>query len=169
MISLWSSHDLPLFLISQASSSFPRPVKVWRLCEWTGTPWWMHGRCQVAWAKLETQKIEVVKSVDWGLENGKLMEIEYMIYIYIFLQWLMVSSCKDLIGTLWGLPKPHGNPAQTLHKPFVFPSVCLGLAWVFDGSWWYLLLAGHSSCGSRPSIGLVSGAIITNQKRNWCS
>ena len=85
------------------------------------------------------------------------------------LQWLMVSSCKDLIGTLWGLPKPHGNPTQTLHKPFVFPSVCLGLAWVFDGSWWYLLLAGHSLCGSRPSIGLVSGAIITNQKRNWCS
>ena len=74
-------HDFPLFLISQASSSFPRPVKVWRLCEWTGTPWWMHGRCQVAWAKLETQKIEVVKSLDWGLENGKLMEIEYMIYI----------------------------------------------------------------------------------------
>ena len=74
----------------------------------------------------------------------------------------MVSSCKDLIGTLWGLPKPHGNPTQALHKPFVFPSVCLGLAWVFDGSWWYLLLAGHSLRGSRPSIGLVSGAIITN-------
>ena len=41
------------------------------------------------------------------------------------------------------------NP-ETLHKPFVFPSVCLGLAWVFDGTsmgcWWQLLLA--SACGS---------------------
>ena len=47
------------------------------------TPWWMHGRCQVAWAKLETQKIEVVKSVDWGLENGKVNgDRIYDIYIY---------------------------------------------------------------------------------------
>ena len=93
------------------------------------------------------------------LDNGPVEIVDFPINI---LQWLMVSSCKDLIGTLWGLPKPHGNPTQTLCFSLSLPRACVGL-------WWELLLAGHSLCGSRPSIGLVSVAIITSQKRNWCS
>ena len=49
------------------------------------------------------------------------------------LQWLMVSSCKDLIGTLWGLPKPHGNPTQTLCFSLSLPRACVGL-------WWELMI-----------------------------
>ena len=66
---------------------------------------------------------------------------------------------------LLGLPKPHGNPTQTL----CFPSVCLGLARVFDGSsigfWWHLLLAGHSPCGSRPPHRLSGGPRQPEKKK----
>ena len=52
----------------------------------------------------------------------------------------VIGTCKGLIGTSWGLPKSR-NPTQTL----CFPSVCLGLAWIFDGTsmgcWWQLSLA----------------------------
>ena len=39
-----------------------------------------------------------------------------------------------LVRTLLEHYGAYQNPIETLHKPFVFPSVCLGLAWVFDGS-----------------------------------
>ena len=93
--------------------------------------WTMPSRLsQVRNAENRSRQVSGLGTRKWKVNGDRI----YDIYIYIFLQWLMVSSCKDLIGTLWGLPKPHGNPTQTLHKPFVFPSVCLGLAWVFDGS-----------------------------------
>lgn len=65
------------------------------------------------------------------------------------------------------VPKPHGNPTQTL----CFPSDCLGLAWVFDGSsmgfWWHFVIGRPLPLWINPPIGLVGGH--ASQKKKWCS